>query len=63
MARVNVFDPSLDGGTYLTEPEAFSPDPGDSYESAKFGSCACSLMIAQAVWHFAGAKRRAQLTR
>jgi hypothetical protein len=60
MARVTRFDPRLDAGSYLTKPDG-PADPGDAYESAKFGSSASSLMIAQAVWRFARAKRRAQL--
>jgi hypothetical protein len=62
MARVTRFDPRLDAGSYLTKPDG-PADPGDAYESAKFGSGACSLMIAQAVWRFVAAKRRAQLMR
>ena len=46
----------------LTKP-AGPADPGDAYESAKFGSGACSLMIAHAVWKFATSKRTAQLMR
>jgi hypothetical protein len=62
MARVTLFDPRLDAGRYLTKPDGMA-DPGDAYESAKFGSSTSSLMIAQAVWNFAGSKRRAQLMR
>lgn len=62
MARVSVFDSRLDAGSYMTKPDGFA-DPGDVYESVKFGSGTCSLMIAQAVWRFVEAKRRAQLTR
>lgn len=62
MARVTLFDPRLDAGRYLTKPDGHA-DPGDAYESAKFGSHSSSLMIAHAVWRFANAKRRAQLMR
>ncbi len=62
MARVSRFDPRLDAGSYLTKP-AGPADPGDAYESAKFGSGACGLMIAHAVWKFASSKRQAQLMR
>ena len=62
MARVTRFDFGLDAGSYLTKPDG-PADPGDASESAKFGNGACGLMIAQAVWRFAGAKRRAQLMR
>jgi hypothetical protein len=62
MARVTVFDPRLDAGSYLTKPDGMA-DPGDAYESAKFGSGASSLMTAEAVWRFVAAKRQAQLMR
>ena len=41
----------------------FAADPGDAYESAKFGSSTCSLMIAEAAWKFAASRRAAQLMR
>ena len=63
LARVSLFEPRLDAGSYLTKPPAGPADPGDSYGSAKFGSSACSLMIAQAVWKFATSKRAVQLMR
>jgi hypothetical protein len=63
MARVSLFDPRLDAGSYLTKPPAGLADPGDAYESAKFGSSTCSLMIAEAVWKFAASRRAAQLMR
>jgi hypothetical protein len=63
MARVSLFDPRLDAGSYLTKPPAGPADPGDAYESAKFGSSTCSLMIAQAAWKFAASRRAAQLMR
>lgn len=52
------------GSSSAVSPSPQGPaDPGDAYESAKFGSGACSLMIAHAVWKFASAKRQAQLMR
>jgi hypothetical protein len=60
---VDLFDPRLDAGSYLTKPPAGPADPGDAYESAKFGSSTCSLMIAQAAWKFAASRRAAQLMR
>jgi hypothetical protein len=66
MARVTVFDPALDGGSYLLKPDSHSASPvdaGDTYESTKFGGGFCNLMIAQSVWRLATARRLLQLTR
>jgi hypothetical protein len=38
MARVSVFDPALNGGSYLLKPDQASADPGDAYESNTFGA-------------------------
>lgn len=58
MARVDEFDPTLNAGRYLTKGGS---DPGDVYESAKFGSVNTSLTISESVWRYARAKRRRQL--
>lgn len=50
MARVRVFDPRLNGVGYITECLGYAPDAGDVYESAKFGSRHCELMLSDAVW-------------
>lgn len=54
MARVHVFDSALNGGSYILKRNGFSGvDLGDSYESAKFSSKACELMLADRVWEVA----------
>ena len=64
MARVTVFDPALNGGSYLLKPDQPpAVDAGDAYESNKFGGGFCDLMIAQSVWRLATARRLLQLTR
>jgi hypothetical protein len=45
MARVHVFDHRLNGVGYLTQCLEMGPDPGDLYESAKFGNRSCDLML------------------
>ena len=59
MSRVHVFDPRLNAGSYmLKEQYGFNDHTlgGDHYESAKFSSQDCELMIANSVWKVA--KRR-----
>jgi hypothetical protein len=45
MARVHVFDHALNGVGYITKCLGQTPDAGDVYESAKFGSRNCELML------------------
>ena len=55
MARVHVFDSGLNAGSYILKRNGFTGvDLGDSYESAKFSSKACELMLADRVWKVAG---------
>ena len=57
MARIHVFDSRLNAGSYILKRNGFriSPvDAGDAYESAKFASKACELMLADRVWKVAG---------
>jgi hypothetical protein len=67
MARVHVFDSGLNAGSYILKRNGFSGvDLGDSYESAKFSSKACELMLADRVWKVAGWRsgyERARLAR
>ena len=59
MSRVHVFDPRLNGGSYMLKTQYGFSDRtlgGDHYESAKFSSPDCELMIANSVWKVA--KRR-----
>lgn len=52
MARVSVFDPRLNGGSYILKDLAFNDSTlgGGFYESARFGCEACQLTIANSVW-------------
>jgi len=50
MARVTVFDQRLNGAGYITKCLGEFPDAGDRYESAKFESRHCDLMLSDAVW-------------
>ncbi|MDF1658699.1 MAG: hypothetical protein P1U58_13880 [Verrucomicrobiales bacterium] len=55
-SRVHEFDPRLGAGSYLVkEGGAFNDHTlgGDHYESAKFSSPDCELMIANSVWKVA----------
>ena len=57
MARIHVFDSRLNAGSYILKRCGFSRnavDLGDAYESAKFASKACELMLADRVWKVAG---------
>ncbi len=67
MARIHVFDSRLNAGSYILKRNGFSAvDLGDSYESAKFTSKACELMLADRVWKVAGWRsgyERARLAR
>ena len=45
MARVTVFDPTLNGAGYVLKCLGNSPDLGDIYESSKFGGRQCELML------------------
>ena len=55
MARIHVFDPRLNAGSYILKRNGFvnAVDLGDAYESAKFASKACELMLADRVWKVA----------
>ncbi|XHR30345.1 MAG: hypothetical protein ACFUZC_07245 [Chthoniobacteraceae bacterium] len=71
MARVTVFDPRRDAGSYLTKPELFETTSrrglrlegetrvgGDIHESAKFGaSTVDELTISKSVYRLIAAKR------
>jgi hypothetical protein len=68
MTRIYVFDPRLNAGSYILQRNGFSSavDLGDAYESAKFASKACELMLADRVWKVAGWRsgyERARLAR
>ena len=68
MARIHVFDSRLNAGSYILKRNGFSNavDLGDAYESAKFASKACELMLADRVWRVAGWRsgyERARLAR
>jgi hypothetical protein len=69
MARIHVFDRRLNAATYILKQNGFSTgavDLGDAYESAKFASKACELMLADRVWKVAGWRsgyERARLAR
>ena len=57
MARIHVFDSRLNAGSYILKRNGFridAVDVGDAYESAKFASKACELMLADRVWKVAG---------
>jgi hypothetical protein len=57
LARIHVFDSRLNAGSYILKQNGFSSsavDLGDAYESAKFASKACELMLADRVWKVAG---------
>jgi hypothetical protein len=57
MARIHVFNSRLDTGWYILKRCEFSSNAvalGDAYESAKFTSKACELMLADRVWKMAG---------
>lgn len=56
MSRVHVFDPRLGAGAYMLKGEGAFNDRtlgGDTYESTKFASPDCELMIANSVWKVA----------
>lgn len=60
-ARVSVFNPQLNGVDYLTKCLGYPlPDlnGADCYESAKFGSRSCDLMLSNAVWKVSSHARR-----
>jgi hypothetical protein len=69
MARIHVFDSRLNAGSYILKRCGFSSNAvslGDAYESAKFASKACELMLADRVWKVAGWRsgyERARLAR
>jgi hypothetical protein len=67
MARIHVFDSRLNAGSYILKRNGFNAvDLGDAYESAKFASKACELMLADRVWKVAGWRsgyERARLAR
>ena len=67
MARVHVFDSRLNAGSYILKRSGFDERiGGDAYESAKFSSKACELMLADRVWKVAGWRseyERARLAR
>jgi hypothetical protein len=48
MARVHRFDSRLNGAGYILKCLGETTDPGDSYESAKFGGGHCQLMLSNA---------------
>jgi hypothetical protein len=50
MARVEEFDPTLNGVGYVLKCLGYSSDPGDIYESAKFGGRQCELMLSDGAW-------------
>jgi hypothetical protein len=55
MARIHVFDSRLNAGSYILKRKGFDESiGGDAYESAKFSSKACELMLAKCVWEVAG---------
>jgi hypothetical protein len=55
MARIHVFDSRLNAGSYILKRSGFDESiGGDAYESAKFSSKACELMLAKRVWEVAG---------
>ena len=55
MARIHVFDSRLNAGSYILKRSGFDESiGGDAYESAKFSSKACELMLADRVWKVAG---------
>ena len=55
MARIHVFDSRLNAGSYILKWSGFDESiGGDAYESAKFSSKACELMLADRVWKVAG---------
>ena len=55
MARIHVFDSRLNAGSYILKQHGFDEGVGgDAYESAKFSSKACELMLADRVWKVAG---------
>ena len=55
LARIHVFDPRLNAGSYILKRNGFvkAVDLGDAYESGKFASKACELMLADRVWKVA----------
>jgi hypothetical protein len=56
-----VFNPQLNGVDYLTKCLGYPlPDlnGADCYESAKFGSRSCDLMLSKAVWKISTHARR-----
>jgi len=56
IARIHVFDSRLNAGSYILKRNGFklnAVDLGDAYESAKFASKACELMLADRVWKVA----------
>ena len=67
MARIHVFDSRLNAGSYILKRSGFDDGiGGDAYESAKFSSKACELMLADRVWKVAGWRseyERARLAR
>jgi hypothetical protein len=67
MARIRVFDSRLNAGSYILKQNGFDACIGaDVYESAKFSSKACELMLADRVWKVAGWRseyERARLAR
>ncbi len=50
MARVKEYDPMLNGVGYVLKCLGYGPDPGDLYESAKFGGRQCELMLSDGAW-------------
>jgi hypothetical protein len=63
MSRVSVFDPRLNAGSYiLKDLDRFNDNTlgGGFYESAKFSSQDCQLMIADAVWNVARRRLKRQ---
>jgi len=60
MARVRIFDPSSDGGAYITK-ELSGLNGADSYESAKFSHVSSSLMLSESCWRVAASSKRRTL--
>lgn len=55
MARVNLYDPTLNGEGYILKCLGMTTDPGDVYESSKFGSGAAEVICSESVYRIAGA--------
>ncbi len=56
MARVNPYDPTLNGEGYILKCLGVTSDPGDVYESSKFGSGAAEVICSESVYRIAAAK-------